>query len=120
MGKHLLDETAEFKLPGIGRHAAADEDELEATQRFDPGLRPQRPVPGVPQVDLRLAARAVAEEITAAGGQAIAVAGDIGDTVVLGISPDPPAKLARLTALKDAVDPDNVFHVNPNVRPRDP
>ena len=29
----------------------------------------------------------------------------------------PPAVLARLTALKDAVDPDNVFHLNQNVRP---
>jgi FAD/FMN-containing dehydrogenase len=29
----------------------------------------------------------------------------------------PPAKLARLTALKDAVDPDNVFHHNHNIAP---
>jgi FAD/FMN-containing dehydrogenase len=29
----------------------------------------------------------------------------------------PAAKLARLTALKDAVDPDNVFHLNHNVVP---
>ena len=46
MGKHLLDETAEFKMPRIGRHAADDEDALELTQRFDPGFRRQPPVPG--------------------------------------------------------------------------
>jgi FAD/FMN-containing dehydrogenase len=27
------------------------------------------------------------------------------------------AKLTRLTALKDAVDPDNVFHLNQNIPP---
>ncbi len=29
----------------------------------------------------------------------------------------PPAVLARLTALKDAVDPDNIFHLNQNIPP---
>ncbi|WP_448627710.1 hypothetical protein [Geodermatophilus sp. URMC 64] len=46
VGKHLRDETAEFKMPRIGRHAADDEDALEMTHRFDPGFRRQPPVPG--------------------------------------------------------------------------
>jgi hypothetical protein len=49
VAKHLLDETAEFKIPLPGRHAAADAGELEATQRFDPGFSRQRSaVPAVP------------------------------------------------------------------------
>ena len=31
-----------------------------------------------------------------------------------------PEKLIRLTALKDAVDPDNVFHLNQNIPPANP
>jgi hypothetical protein len=48
VGKHLLDETAEFKMPREGRHAATEDDGLEPTQRFDPGFRrrQQPPVPG--------------------------------------------------------------------------
>lgn len=50
VGKHLLDETAEFRMPRIARHAAEDDVELEQTQRFDPGLRQQhKPVPPAPQ-----------------------------------------------------------------------
>ncbi|NEK57032.1 hypothetical protein GCU56_03990 [Geodermatophilus sabuli] len=48
MTKHLLDQTAEFTLPQAGRHAAPDSDEVEATQRFDPGFQQRRPTP-VPQ-----------------------------------------------------------------------
>ena len=63
MGKHLLDETAEFRLPTLGRHAvgdgsegladitAGDGDELEATQRFDVGFQRPRIVPGTHRHD---------------------------------------------------------------------
>jgi hypothetical protein len=43
VGKHLHDETAEFKMPRIGRHAAPETGELEITQRMERGL-PPRPV----------------------------------------------------------------------------
>lgn len=47
MGKHLLDETAEFKMPSLARHAAEDEDKrLEETQRWTPGFSRKPPVPG--------------------------------------------------------------------------
>ena len=46
MGKHLLDETAEFKMPSFGRHAADEDDAvLEETQRWDPGFSRKPPVP---------------------------------------------------------------------------
>jgi hypothetical protein len=48
VGKHLLDETAEFKLPTLARHAAED-DEFETTQRFDPGFSRRPGLPEVPQ-----------------------------------------------------------------------
>ena len=46
MGKHLLDETAEFKMPNLGRHAAEEKDGLEETQRWEPGFSRKPPVPG--------------------------------------------------------------------------
>ncbi|MDK3256582.1 hypothetical protein [Blastococcus capsensis] len=36
MGKHLLDETAEFKIPRLGRHASPETEELDTTQRMEP------------------------------------------------------------------------------------
>lgn len=52
VAKHFVDQTAEFKMPLPGRHAAADSGELEATQRFDPGFSRRRPaVPNVPPRD---------------------------------------------------------------------
>jgi hypothetical protein len=36
VGKHLLDETAEFKIPRLGRHASPEAGELETTQRMEP------------------------------------------------------------------------------------
>ncbi|MGY1915827.1 hypothetical protein [Blastococcus sp. SYSU DS0973] len=49
MSKHLLDETAEFKMPRIGRHAAPDTGELAVTQRFDAGFQQPRPMPTPPR-----------------------------------------------------------------------
>jgi hypothetical protein len=51
VAKHLLDETAEFKLPWVGRHAADDESEndLEMTQRIDRAVPPQQGAAGAPQ-----------------------------------------------------------------------
>jgi hypothetical protein len=47
VGKHLLDETAEFKMPSLGRHAAEEDDRrLEETQRWEPGFSRKPPVPG--------------------------------------------------------------------------
>lgn len=48
MAKHYVDETAEFKMPSLGRHAGPDTGELELTQRFDPGFAPRRPAVPAP------------------------------------------------------------------------
>ncbi|MGY1690308.1 hypothetical protein [Geodermatophilus sp. SYSU D01105] len=45
MARHLLDETAEFRMPTLGRHAADDEDtQADLTQRLDGIARRQPPV----------------------------------------------------------------------------
>ena len=49
VAKHFTEETAEFAMPRIGRHAAPDTGELDVTQPFDPGFRQQRPVPWAAQ-----------------------------------------------------------------------
>jgi hypothetical protein len=48
VGKHLLDETAEFRMPRLGRHANPETGEFEITQRLDPGapVPSARPLPG--------------------------------------------------------------------------
>ena len=55
MAKHFTDETAEFAMPRIGRHAAPDATpELELTQRFVPEFAPARPgMPAVPPRETR-------------------------------------------------------------------
>ncbi len=52
-----------------------------------------------------------------ASGVYVNVLGDEGEAGVRRAYPA--AKLARLTALKDAIDPDNVFHLNQNIPPTD-
>ena len=41
MGKHLLNETAEFAMPRPGRHTSPDTGELEITQRLEPADQPR-------------------------------------------------------------------------------
>jgi hypothetical protein len=51
VAKHLLDETAEFKMPTVGRHVTDDEtDGGYATRPLD-GTRAQARVPGRHQAD---------------------------------------------------------------------
>jgi FAD/FMN-containing dehydrogenase len=61
------------------------------------------------------ARRCAAELDTFASGAYVNVLGDEGASGVERAYP--PGKLARLTALKDAYDPDNVLHLNQNIRP---
>ena len=48
MAKHLLDETAEFRMPRIARHAAEDDAALDSTQRFDAGFGHEKPAVPAP------------------------------------------------------------------------
>lgn len=41
MSKHLIDETAEFRMPGLGRHTSPETGELEVTQRIEPLDQPR-------------------------------------------------------------------------------
>ncbi len=52
MPKHLLDETAEFRMPRLPRHGTPDTGELEVTQRMEPLAQSRRFVP-VPDGDVR-------------------------------------------------------------------
>jgi hypothetical protein len=50
VARHLLDETAEFTMPTLGRHAADDEDApADLTQRLDGMARRQPPI-GLPRL----------------------------------------------------------------------
>lgn len=72
--------------------------------------------PAEDQARLAMARRAAAALEPFASGVYVNALADEGDVGVLrAYSPE---KLARLTALKDAYDPDNVFHLNQNIRPR--
>lgn len=56
MGKHLLDETAEFAMPRKGRHASPDTGELEVaeldvTQRIELSSERRAPQPPRPDED---------------------------------------------------------------------
>jgi hypothetical protein len=53
VAKHLLDETAEFKMPTIGRHVPNDDtDGLSATRPLDGGARAQAWTAGRHQADV--------------------------------------------------------------------
>ena len=41
MAKHLLNETAQFAMPRLGRHTAPPTGELEITQRFEAADHPR-------------------------------------------------------------------------------
>ncbi|MCG5213314.1 BBE domain-containing protein [Streptosporangium soli] len=83
--------------------------------------RTDRDVPGADQVDrtdeARIAAirRCAAALAPCANG---AYVNTLNDEDVAGVRRAcPPHKLARLTALKDRYDPDNVFRLNQNIAP---
>jgi hypothetical protein len=63
------------------------------------------------------ARRAAAALDPFARGQYVNTLSDEGDAGVRRAYP--PEKLSRLTALKDKYDPENVFHLNHNIRPSD-
>ena len=48
VAKHYVDETAEFKMPSLAKHAGPDTGELELTQRFNPGFASGRPAVPAP------------------------------------------------------------------------
>jgi hypothetical protein len=48
VAKHYVDETAEFKMPSLAKHAGPDTGELDLTQRFNPGFASGRPAVPAP------------------------------------------------------------------------
>jgi hypothetical protein len=85
--------SAAFEYVGAARWTdpAEDDDRMAAARRSAAALAPY-----------------------ASGAYVNALAGDGADGVHRAY---PPATLARLTALKNAVDPDNLFHLNHNIAP---
>jgi hypothetical protein len=71
--------------------------------------------PGEDARRMTLARRTAAALKPFAHGQYVNTLSDEGDEGVRRAYP--PEKLARLTTLKDKYDPENVFHLNNNVRP---
>jgi hypothetical protein len=41
VAKHLLNETAQFAMPRLGRHSTPETGELEITQRMEPADQPR-------------------------------------------------------------------------------
>jgi FAD/FMN-containing dehydrogenase len=112
------------QLPGAGLQAyggaiddVADEDAAFGHRGtlFEWGAGTRWTDPAEDEARIATARRAAAALDPFASGVYVNAVGDEGAAGVRRAYPA--AKLAKLTALKDAYDPDNVFHLNANIRP---